>query len=437
MRAAYLYQAINLFVVVLMVPLLLRYLDVNEYVLWSIFTTFGGITLQIENAIQMVSVREIAREYHSGNAATLQAAIRKARAAYKILSVSIIVTFLTLGLLYLHFFVSEKLYHKENTEWFLFTAAYALNYYFGTNNSILLGMAHISRYNNTNSQTRILNFICTYLFLKAGLSILGICLSFIFSVLVGCAIIYRSAEKSLNNYYSSLDSRIRPFATFENSNPSNTIKYTFYMLASFTLYKGGLLVAATIFPKDVIGSYGLTLQANALLSTLALVPVQVWLRKLVSAIARKDRQEMLHELAVTMAIANTVFIAGSFLLALFGNMLLLIIGSKLMLPGNVILLLVGLAFLIELNIFLLVNFLVTAGHYNFVKVYLTTSLISIVLVIFLTSVTKSSVATLILLPLSLQSFLCLPMIFRMACRELAITPLTFLSHLIRYVSLRP
>src|SRR5437660_7747916 len=108
MRAAYLNQTINLAVAVLLVPLLVRYLDASEYILWSIFTTFGGITLQLESAIQTVSVREIAREYHSGNVATLQAAIRKAKVAYTTLSGSGLVRLFALGLLYLHYVASTR-----------------------------------------------------------------------------------------------------------------------------------------------------------------------------------------------------------------------------------------------------------------------------------------------------------------------------------------
>ena len=37
--SALLYQTINMLVVILMLPLLLRYLDVNGFILWSIFAT--------------------------------------------------------------------------------------------------------------------------------------------------------------------------------------------------------------------------------------------------------------------------------------------------------------------------------------------------------------------------------------------------------------
>ncbi len=437
MHSAYLYQIINLSVAILLVPLLLRYLDVSGFVLWSIFTTFGGITLQLENAIQMVSVREIAREYHSGNVVSLQAAIRKARAAYTILSAFVLVPFLVLGLLYLNYVASEKLGHHGSIEWLIFVSAYALNYYFGTKSAILLGMARVARYNNVNSLTRIINFIGTYLLLGMGLSVMGVSLSFAFSVMITCILMSYSARKTLENYSASKEIPIRPDAKFEHANSSNTLKYTFYMLASFILYKGGLLIATMIFPADVVGAYGLTLQAYTMLSTLAIVvPFQVWLHRLVSAVTTGSQENTLRELAVGMLIANTIFVAGAVLLALFGNMLLVLIDSEVMLPDEMNLFLIGLAFLVEMNIFLLVNFLIIANNYEFVRVYVIISLFGVASAIILTWLTRSSIATLIVVPLGLQALLCLPLIFRITCRELAITPMIFVGQLGRFIYLR-
>ena len=432
--SAYLYQTINLLVVILMVPLILRYLDVSRYVLWSIFTTFGGITLQLESAIQIVSVREIAKEYHSGNVASLQNAIQKAKVNYMILSACVLVPFLVLGLLYLNYVVSEKLGNTGNIEWLIFISAYALNYYFAINNSILLSMVYVTRYNNINTLTRCINFICTYLLLKLGFSVMGLSLSFAFSVVISVALMSRAAKKCLDNYYASQAAHIQSNTKYEYANSSTSVKYTFYMFSSFVLYKGGFLIATMIFPKDIIGAYGLTLQANTVLSTFALVlPSQVWLHRLVRAVTSGNRQKMFHVFALGAVAANTIFIAGVILLALFGNKLLVLIHSKVMFVGNMNLLLICFAFLVELNIFLLVNFLVVMRNYKFIKIYVSTSLISAVFAFLLTWATQSSIATLIIVPLGLQVFLSLPLIFRVTSHELAITPKVFLSQLSRFI----
>ncbi len=436
MPAAYLNQVINVAVAILMVPLLLRYLDVSEFVLWSIFTTFGAITLQFESAIQSVAVREIAREHHSGNAVTLRAAIFKAKRAYTALSACVIAPFLAVGILYLSYVGSTRLEMQGSVEWILFICTYALNYYFGANNSILLGMARITGYSNINSLTRVLNFVCTYLLLKAGLSVLGICLSFASSVLIGCILMSHAARQTLKNHYVSRETQVRLDREFNDADSSNIVKHTLYSLLSFAVYKSGLLIATTIFQKDIVASYSLALQAYTILSALALVPLQVWLPKLVNAITLGNRQKMLYELAVSILAADIVFIAGAVLFVLFGNMLLALVGSRVILADNMNLVLLCVAFLVELNIVLLVHFLATIGNYKFVEIYVATSLSGIGLVIFLIWASKISLVALIAVPLGFQALLCLPLIFRITCFELGITPMMFLGQLGRLICLR-
>jgi hypothetical protein len=376
MRAAYLYQTINLLVAVLMVPLLLRFLDVSAFVLWTIFITFGGVTLQLENAIQIVTVREIAREYHSGNRDSLRAAVRKARKAYTVLSLFVLVPVLVVGLLYLNYIAAAKLGLHGSYEWLVFIGAYALNYSFGTNNSILLGMVEIARFNNINSLTRTINFVTTYLFLRMGLSVLGASLSFALAVVISCTLNARSARSALQHYSASPQAALRPDAKFEHAKSANIVKYTFYMLSSFIVYKASLLVATMIFAESVIGAYSLTLQANTMLTMLAVVvPLQVWLHRLVSAITAGDRDRIVREFVRGALVANGLFIAGAVMLGLIGNTLLVLIGSEVTLVSNANLVLICLAFFIELNILLLVNMLVVTGSYRFVALYASTTLI--------------------------------------------------------------
>lgn len=432
MHAAYLNQTINLMVSILLVPLLLRYLEVNDYILWSIFTTFGAITLQFESAIQNASIRDIARELHSENRGALSAAIRRARIAYRTLAGVVLLPVGMAGLLYLDRVASVSLGKQANTEWVLFVAAYAVNYLFGTNNTIVLGLGHVERFNNTTSLTRVLNFLLTYLLLRSGLSIMGVCVSFGCSVAVGCTMMAMSAKRLLREY----EGRARSWASDESRqgvDVSNIVKYVVYSTASFALYRGGLLVAARVLPKPVVADYSLLLQAYGILSVLALVPLQVWLRRLTGAIASGNRAAVLHELAVSIVASNAIFIIGSVTLALFGNTLLGMIGSKVTLSSGGNVLLLGIGFLIELNIAVLVNFLVTADNYEFLRTYLTTSIVGIMGIIGLPTAFPGKVVALVAVPLCMQGLICLPLLWRRACRALAVRPSLLLSELARSI----
>ena len=150
--------------------------------------------------------------------------------------------------------------------------------------------------------------------------------------------------------------------------------------------------------------------------------MQVWLHKFVGAVSSGDQQGILHEMAVGIFIANVVFICGVILLAVFGDAFLLLIGSKVTFVSNMNLFLMFMAFLVELNILLLVNYLVVANNYKFVKVYVAISMFAAGLVFILTTLDGSSISTLLMVPLGFQALICLPLIVRIACDELEITP---------------
>lgn len=431
MRAAYANQAINLIVAVLMVPLLLRFLDRKDFVLWAIFTTFGGLTLQLESAIQVVSVREIARELHVGTIDSLRAAIRKTKRAYSTLSAFVLLPFLLFGLIYLRLSSSHKTVEHAGVEWAIFAAAYGLNYYFGTNNSIMLGLANVAQYNNINSFTRVLNIALTCVLLNAGLSLMGICISFAVSVVIGCVLMSHAARKCRERYLTSPQLSQRSHGCQDRSDSSNIVKYTLYTCAAYVLYKGGLLTANTLFSRALVSSYSLTLQAYTMLSAIALVPIQVWLSRMTKAVAQRDRSAQMHELALTIVTVNSIFVAGMLVLLTLGDQLLGLIHSKVHLGSVSDSLLVGLAFAVELNIFVLVNFLVTSNRFDFVTTYVSISLAAVVAGSVLALRSTSAVVALIALPMCLQFGLCLPLILRLACVQLGTTPTAFITSIAR------
>lgn len=442
MRAAYLNQAINLLVAMLMVPMLLRYLGVGEYILWAIFTTFGGFTLQIESSIQILSVREIAKQYHSNDAVGVRRAVRRARKAYAMLAGGVIGPFLISGFLYLAYQASNKVGNHWVLEWSLFSAAYAINYFFGANNSILLALAKVDVYNYVNSFTRALNFAGSLLLLRAGLSVLGICISFAVSVAVGCALIAVAARRALHDAVAAGDGVFASDAADGGAIQAGGVaaadlaRYTAFTFFSFALYKGGVLVAVSMFPKSEVGAYSLTLQALTMLSALALVPIQIWLARFVKAIVAGRRNEVIRELAHTFLYANLVFIGGTIGLALFGNVLLRSIGARVMLPGAVDLLIVAAAFLVEINLFILVNLLVTKRRFEFVKLYVACVSVGLSLALCTVWLSHDLIFSLVIVPATVQTLVCAPLLIKRACAELEATPAAFGALLFREMFVR-
>ena len=100
---------------------------------------------------------------------------------------------------------------------------------------------------------------------------------------------FASGNISSGHIRDSVENQIAPTSGYD------VARYTLFTFAAFALYRGGVLVAVSFFSKDVVGSYSLVLQALTILSAFALVPIQVWLARLVIAIHNGNQDEVIRE----------------------------------------------------------------------------------------------------------------------------------------------
>lgn len=429
MRSAYFFQALNLLVSILTVPLLLHYLPISDYVLWTLFTTLGSITLQFNNGIQPVLIREIAREYHRRNSASFEIALHRSKREYVKLAGFVAGPLLLFGGLYLHFVAGAKVGIHPDREWLVFVTAYAVNYYFAPSSAVLLGMARVAQQNDILSLTRFLYFAAMFLLLHAGYSIMGICIAFAVSVGIGCALLVRAANHCIAAFTADCSTPPDITPSMPLGPPIKTGQYILYTLSAFALYNGSLLFVVTLFPKAVVASYGLCIQTFTLLSAFAVVPVQVWLNKLVRAITAGDQNDAMNELAKTILVCNAIFAAALVPLAFFGNVLLGLLHSKVRFLSATDLTLMWLAFLVELNLLILASFLVSHRSYRFVRVYLSVSWPALALGVGFAWITRNLIISLIVVPMFLQAAVTLPIILRLASIELAVPPREFVARL--------
>ena len=421
MVASYFFQFVSLLIGVLMVPMLLRYLDHGQFLLWAIFTTLGGLTLQIESSIQIVSVRRIARDVYSGRG--LASTLKKVRQAYIRLATLTVGPLALVGFLYLSFFAAPRLSASFSIEWIIFVTAYGINYWFGTNNAVLLATAHVNTYSYIASCTRLLYFVGTLWSLYSGFGILGICICFASSVVINCMLMRFAAHRALVT--SSPTQSSNPAETAGVDSTSDIVPFTLYTIAAFVVYKFGVLTATSFFDKEAVSSFSLTLQAYALLSSFALVPLQARLSRFVKALMGNRQKAVIHELTFTLVTANVLYVVGIATLALAGDAIFDLIGAQIGLPSWIDLITIGLAFAIELNIFVFINLLVTKKQFHFVRVYVTCVLGALLVASMAILMGQSLIFSLVILPAIVQGFICLPAVVRLVCKELGMTPSSF------------
>jgi hypothetical protein len=429
MGAAYFCQAVNLLVGVLMVPTLLKFFDPGQFVLWAIFTTWGGLTLQIESSIQIVSGRRIAREFHGGR--PLAHTLGGVRLAYRKLAAMTLGPVALAGFLYLSYVAAPRLSTHWAFEWLIFVAAYGVNYWFGVNNAVLLATDHVETYSYIAAFTRLVNFVGTLWSLSVGFGVLGVCICFASSVALNCALMALAARRALETNLPPAS--VSAAEAGSSSAAGGIVLYTTYTVAAYALYKIGVLTATSFFDKEVVGAYSLTLQAYTMLSSIALVPVQARLSRLVKALLAERQQDVVRELTFTLVTANAVFALGTAVLLWIGGDMLDRIGARVSLPPPIELISVGLAFVIELNLFIFINLLVTQQQFRFVKVYVSCVAVALLLAATAVAAGQPLVRSLVILPVLVQVFVCLPAVIWLVSAQMGVSPRSFAKALLQHL----
>jgi hypothetical protein len=426
MYSAFFFQIVNAFITLLMLPLFLHYLNVQEYVIWSLFATFGGMLLQIEAAIQAVSIREISKAFNRSNKVTLKDAIARSNSAYKGLAFTTLIPCMILGIIYLNYFFHNPPDFKIYLAWIVFISAYSLNFYCGINNSILISVGKISALSNINSFTRVSNFLLNTITLKLGYSIIGISTSFLMSVILGVSLVLKKKSLLMNRFnFDQFKGKVLKFhqGAFK--------KYASYSLVSFLLYRCSLFIAASKLPDNEVAGFGLSLQLITFLLVLSFVPIQVWLNDLVIAINSKNKEKILREIVKTFFYANSIYIVGSIIIFLFGKEILQFFNSNVSFLNTSIMSALFVAFFVELNIALFASYLTTEEHYSYVNIYLATSFFSLSIISIYIYTYNIQLNMLIFVPLFFQSIVCLPLIMNETFAFLKVKPSQFFLAFLR------
>lgn len=425
MPAALFFQFVSLLASVAMVPLLLGTLGTQQYLLWTVFTTAGGLTLQLENAIQTLMVRRIAPLHAARDGQALRREQMRATRAYRLLAASILLLMLPAGWLYIDRFASDgvSLWGSSGwgLAWLFFAVGYGINYLFGANNVLLLGTARTDSYYWASSASRIVNILLTASALLLGFQLLGVSLSFFLSVAVNVLAILLLANAARRVLFAGTrpESPAAASADFaRTTDEAGIFRYAAFTFAAFLLYRGAFLLVVGRLAADAAAAYGLALQAFAIAGAVALLPLQVWLHRLAEAMHRGDHRRQRREILLALTFAILTMVCGTFALQFIGPPLLQAIGSEVELPPFSTLALMGTAFLIEALIMVFVNPLLLAKDLSFIPVYLGVAATALATAIVASALGAPLAVAMLLLPLLLQGLITLPLLAVRAARTL-------------------
>ncbi len=417
MTAALVFQLINLGVSVALVPLLLAMLAVETYLLWVLFVTIGGLTLQLEFAVQTMMARRMAPAHAALDHAAYAREDRACRRAFRALALAIMLLVLPAGGLYFSGVGDAgQLAGRAGGRiddwalpWLLFCSAYAINYSFGHNNVRLIATGRAARFFWWAGFGRLAGFALTMMSLHMGLGLVGLSTAFLCSVVLTVVPISISARGPAPAGASERS----PAASADRVmlDQAGLVRYTAFTLVAFLLYRGSFLIVARLFGFQDAAAHGLALQAFAILYALAVTPATVRLSHLVHAVVQQDRDAEDTEIARWLMFAAGALLAGTAGLLLVAQPLLDLIGSDVGLPSRPALILLAAAFLLEAWIFVCINPLLVRRRLDFIRPYVA-SVTAAVLLASLAALAGVPLAwSMIAIPLMVQLGLAFPLVF--------------------------
>jgi O-antigen/teichoic acid export membrane protein len=399
---AFLAQGINISTGLLLLPLIVRYLSPHEVGLWFVFISLVGLAQLLELGFQPTISRNVTYVYsgaqaldESGyaqvsensslNESLLHQLFLASKKIYLYISLLILLFLIIVGSVYILSVLPQGTYpFNVLFAWFTFALGSVISVYFGYYNGFLIGRGNLIEANKIIVYSRVLLIAFCALSLICGLGLIGIAIATLIASALGRVIANRFFWQCIGSESKLLKSgnKIECDSLIKILWP-NARKHGWADFGGFIASRGTILVASSFLGLSEAGSYGLSFQVLYTLYSFSFVFLGLELPKINRHQIRGEYEQILLPLAKSIAVGWIIFIIGSIIVLLFGNMSLEMIGSQsYFLESRLMFLFVVIMFL-EMNQGLCGTYLTTFNEIPFARSSLITGVFVIITGIFL------------------------------------------------------
>lgn len=413
-------QGIN----VILLPVILKYLNVAELGVWFTFTSLYALAMLIDFGFQSIitrnisylwagaqSIKSVGFETNNDGKAkiNLQYFIRvisAVKSIYVFMGTVIFIIFITIGTFYLININNGQINTKVLlVSWLFYMLSIVLNISFLYWNSVLKGIGAIKRYNQILIATKSTQFILSVAFLIFGLGLIGVSIAYFVSVIVNRllqSIAYYNYSKETKatkrkikiTYDKDILKRILP----------NTLRTGIISISNYLIINFPIILSSYFLSLTVSGQFGFINQIVTLIIMLSNSYYNTYLAKL-NYLRVKNKYNELIQLFKKALVTSSIFNIVAFtIFILLGNWFLRIIGADYKLLSLLPLLIIIIyRFLYNIQM-LFTNFLSTKNLIPHHKSFLVSAIITVLLQLVLLEFVDNKLIYL-LLPLLLVQLL--------------------------------
>lgn len=333
---------------VFVLPYVLHKLPTNQIAIWYIYTTLmsfvalldfgfsGTIAINVSyifSGATKLSPEGIADQItlDHPNYALLKSIIITVKKIYRKISLTAFLVMGSVGSLYIHSISGKEVESKTLAiSWMIVVLSITLNVYFTYYESLLIGSGKISAFKRIAIMSKIV-YICTsYLTLFFGCGLIGLAVSNIANVLVVRILSYYAFYTPENKKLIELESETQDLfpVLWTNAKKSGIVA-----VGAFAITKANLFFVAAFLPLAQAAKFGLASQVIGFISGIANTAFYTLAPSLNGYRITNNLEGLKKGFAAGLFLLIIVFLLAGFPLLLFGNKMLILLGSKTVLPS--------------------------------------------------------------------------------------------------------
>lgn len=384
--SGYVAQLLNVGGNLLLLPVVLHFLSIDDVGLWFVFTTLASLAQILELGFQPTIARNSAYIFAGAQSLSkegLPNALEKsglpvnyellAELVYASRYIYKVIAFLAGILLFIggSLYISTLITPNQNdvtvmVSWAFFSLGYIANFYFGYVNGLMQGKGEILAVNKVVIVTRLCMLIFGIAAICFGYGLLGLGLASLLSSFIGRAIAMAYFSKAISfDADGGVDRliKIRMLRTLWY----NASRLGIVQFGAFLIQRANVLLASSFLGLAVAASYGMTVTVLISLSSISASIAQIRMPHLAKAQMLRDNETLKALYGEILIISWGLFLAGFICMMCWGDELFTYISSQTQLLSTYPLAILGLIMLLELNHSLAASYLTTTNRVEFVS----------------------------------------------------------------------
>jgi len=402
-------------------PIVLNKLSSNELGVWYVFLAatalinlldFGFSPIIMRNVSYILSgSKKLEKEGVNSNETDghidfllLYTLIKTSRVLYGIIALISFLILSSIGTFYIHGLLDKfslALSRKIMIAWGIYLVGTIINSYFAYFSPLLQGRGQIKEASKVAVASKITYVIFSYLLLFLGYGLIAIATCYLLSSLVNRYLSYRYFfdKELLMEFENFAGRKIKINETFKII-WFNASKLGLNAIGAFLILRANTILCSSFLGLGVTAEYGLSLQIFSILSSFSLIFFNTYIPLFNQDRFYKNKDKLKERFALANFIGLAFFLVGFISVIMFGNSLLIIIGSHTRFLNTKFNFVLGVYLFLNMQHGIAATFITTNNEVPFVKATLLSGAVIILLSFLLLKFTNLGAWSIILPPLA-------------------------------------